>query len=345
MPAGWFRPHRPATGALVLLSLLWLAGCAGLGGPGASPALVPLREEVAIPTGNPATFAQILDHTAEVDRTTIGAVLLRHPTAAAPMPVVVIPQTPAERGDDDPFIRALLAAGVAVLRVDSFGARGLPAADRGPPSPATLAYDALAALRVLAADPRIDRQRIGILGFGRGGAAVLSVAMENVRRAALGEDLRYAALLAVYPDCGMTWDRPHPGPRPLTMVLAGDDDLNPAEACMNYAQDLSDAGGVVLAIVFRGAAHGFDRPEPVAPAPGRPNYSRCAWGVADDGVIYDRASGTRAGDRYLDFLAQVLPACQSAGGHVGTDGNRHINAVRETIWFLYHGLQIAPPST
>lgn len=338
-------PRRRGVTVVALLGLILLTGCAATSGQGGRGEVVPLRETVAIPTGNPASFAAILDHGAEAEPVTLHATLLRHPTATGPMPAVILPQTEAERGDSDPFVRALIDAGVAVLRVDSFDARGLPAADRGPPSPATLAYDALAALRVLAADPRIDRQRIGILGFGRGGAVVLAVAMDDVQRAAVGNDLHFATYLAVYPDCGITWDHPHPAARPVTMVLAGDDDLTPAETCMNYAQSLSDAGGVVLAIVYRGAAHGFDRAEPVTVAVGRPNFARCAWGVGDDGAIYDRASGTRQGGRYSDFLTQVLPGCLSAGGHVGTDGSRHSDAVREAVWFLYQGLQVTPPAT
>ena len=67
------------------------------------------------------------------------------------------------------------AAGIAVFTLDMFGPRGVQSTfeDQSQvPFPADVA-DTFAALRLLATHPRIEAQRIAIMGFSRGGIAVL----------------------------------------------------------------------------------------------------------------------------------------------------------------------------
>src|SRR5262249_33232293 len=61
--------------------------------------------------------------------------------------------------------------GVAGFVVDSFNPRGIKdtGSDQSQLSPAANVADALAALKLLATHPRIDPQRIGVIGFSRGG--------------------------------------------------------------------------------------------------------------------------------------------------------------------------------
>ena len=74
--------------------------------------------------------------------------------------------------------------GVAVLAVDSFSARGVSKTVQDPTlvSSASMLADGFAALGRLDEDPRIDRQRIGVLGFSKGGIAALYSAYEPIRR-------------------------------------------------------------------------------------------------------------------------------------------------------------------
>src|SRR5512138_73927 len=77
------------------------------------------------------------------------------------------------------YAQALNAAGVAALVVDSFTGRGVrrTVADQTLVSAAQMEGDAFAALALLRADPRIDPERIGIMGVSKGGGAALNAAV------------------------------------------------------------------------------------------------------------------------------------------------------------------------
>ncbi len=89
----------------------------------------------------------------------------------------------------------LTALGLVTFVVDSFTPRNVreTATDQGRlPTAATVA-DALAALRLLGTHPRIDPERIGVIGFSKGGQVALYTALEPFRRAVIADDRRFAA--------------------------------------------------------------------------------------------------------------------------------------------------------
>ncbi|NBV45915.1 MAG: alpha/beta hydrolase [Planctomycetia bacterium] len=115
------------------------------------------------------------------------------PSGAGPFPALVLVSGsgPQDRDetlfDHKPF--AVLAdhltrAGFAVLRYDDRGV-GASAGDGESATTADLARDALAAARFLAADPRIDAARIGLVGHSEGAAIVTLVACERRETACL----------------------------------------------------------------------------------------------------------------------------------------------------------------
>ena len=86
-------------------------------------------------------------------------------------------------------------AGIAAFVVDSFTQRGIASTseDQSLLSPAANDADAFAALKLLATHPLIDRGRIGIIGFSRGGATALATAMDRFRRGLVDDDLKFGA--------------------------------------------------------------------------------------------------------------------------------------------------------
>lgn len=93
------------------------------------------------------------------------------------------------------------AAGFAVFALDMFGPRGVQstADDQSAVPFAADVADAFAALRLLATHPRIDAQRIAVMGFSRGGTAALRTDVERVIAGQkLPDGLHYAAVVPVY---------------------------------------------------------------------------------------------------------------------------------------------------
>jgi dienelactone hydrolase len=109
--------------------------------------------------------------------------------------VVIVNSSPGFDGRGAFYADALNLAGIATLEIDMFQGKGLPASLRHnlPHVYQTLDY--------LSRHPRIDANRIGIMGFSWGGnVSVLASSDELARQYSRGE-LRFAAHLALYPAC------------------------------------------------------------------------------------------------------------------------------------------------
>ena len=108
--------------------------------------------------------------------------------------VVIVTSTNGFDGRSRFYAERLNAAGIATLELDTAGGRGLPA------TPRTTVAIVYATLERLAADPRIDGERIGLMGFSWGGALTL-LASSELLAAEQSTPRRFAAHLALYPIC------------------------------------------------------------------------------------------------------------------------------------------------
>jgi len=160
------------------------------------------------------------------------------------------------------WVPLLHEMGIATFMVDSFSTRNITSTvnDQSQLDQSANDADALSALKLLATDPRIDRKRIAIMGFSRGGVAALETANDYFRRGIIKDDLAFAAHVAFYPGCGLRyWTRPAPMTgAPIMMALAGADDYSLPQACIAYAKVLRDAGLDITLHVYANASHDFD---------------------------------------------------------------------------------------
>lgn len=161
----------------------------------------------------------------------------------------------------------LRKAGFATLTYDSFAARGTTgAALSGSPGylPAGVA-DAYAALRLLAAEPRIDADRIAIIGFSYGGEVAHLAAFETLRSALNPGPGRFAAHVAFYP-AGNFGVIAAPGAytgSPVLMLLGGKDDNLPVTKIESYLAYARAAGAPapIETVIYPGAYHAWTVPD------------------------------------------------------------------------------------
>ncbi|MES2072572.1 MAG: dienelactone hydrolase family protein [Pseudomonadota bacterium] len=181
------------------------------------------------------------------------------------IPAMVISHGSAglQEKDVQRWARAFNEMGVAAFIVDSYSPRNIVSteADQGKLSPAANDADALAALRLLATDPRIDPTKIGQIGFSRGGGVAMDMTMESFRKGMIDDDTRFAALVAFYPGCAQVWwatPAPKLSGTPLMMALGEKDNYTPAKLCQNFAEVMQRDQQEVEVHVYPDAYHDFD---------------------------------------------------------------------------------------
>ncbi|WP_353133937.1 hypothetical protein [Limnohabitans sp.] len=218
--------------------------------------------------------------------------VLRFPSkATGQVPAVVLLHSNAGIvGVGDFYARALNAAGIATLEVDSYMSRGVRSgSDRNAPVLCDRLQDSWGALVYLAQDARISPQQIGVAGFSSG-AAVAIISGMGVRPARLSRDnsilpreLVYAAHFALYPACANIMDDPqrirswiNPGrpqnwgatgkPIHITSGTDDDTDFNPKTDCLRLREEFPDIANHLTVRMVEGATHAFDWPNPPPPA-------------------------------------------------------------------------------
>lgn len=120
-----------------------------------------------------------------------------------------------------------------------------------------MTVDALMALKVLSNHPKIDKDRIGVMGASKGGGVAMFTAWEPIRQAVVG-DLKFAFHLALYPSC-YEWEKVEFSKAPILILIGEKDTWTPTEFCIDFIDSLTKAGHVnAEIIVYPGAYHVFD---------------------------------------------------------------------------------------
>ena len=159
--------------------------------------------------------------------------------------------------------------------------------------------DALGALQWLAAQPGVDGQRLGLIGWSHGGSAVL--AATNLRHpAVVAATARPAYAVAFYPGCSADLARGYQGTAPLLMLLGAADDWTPAAPCQALAESAGTPRPEVA--LFADAYHAFDSQAPLRLRRDVPNGVNPGQGVHVGG---QPAAREAARARLREFLAEV----------------------------------------
>jgi dienelactone hydrolase len=185
-------------------------------------------------------------------------------SASIPAVVVVHSLAGFREGNEGWQAQQLREAGFATLTYDSFAARGMGDLVAGPrpdpPSYPSALADAFAALSALSGDPRIDPQRIAILGFSFGGEVAHVTAFKRIRDLLARGEERFAAHVAYYP-AGVygvvSGDTAYTG-APILIMIGGDDTLAKAKAEAYLAYEKASGYAAPIELVsYPEASHGW----------------------------------------------------------------------------------------
>jgi dienelactone hydrolase len=209
----------------------------------------PGLDNVTFQSATYSDFRQLLSRQAPTATITVPATLNFPDGASDRYPAVVIVHTIAgyQESNEGWYAAELRKEGFATLTYDSFAARGktgLALSRSGPglwPSGVAGAY---AALRLLAAHPRIDASRIAIVGFSHGGEVAHLAAFEQLRAALDQGPARFAAHVGYYP-AGVFGAIAGPAAytgAPVLMLLGEKDDNLPVVKVLDYLAYAKAAG-------------------------------------------------------------------------------------------------------
>jgi dienelactone hydrolase len=212
---------------------------------------------------------QVLTREAATGAVTVKATLGFPEQVRDRYPAVIVVHTLAGYRDaNEGYVAAeLRKAGFATLTYDSFAARGTTGtALEGSPGYLPIGVaDAYAALRLLSGEPRIDADRIAIIGFSYGAEVAHLASFETLRSALDPGPVRFAAHVAFYP--GGTFGaiaeaNAHTG-APVLMLLGEKDDNLPVtkiESYLAYARAVG-APAPIETVIYPGAYHAWTVPD------------------------------------------------------------------------------------
>jgi dienelactone hydrolase len=187
---------------------------------------------------------------------------LRIAQGSGRLPVVVLMHGSSGVGPAmEPWTHALNAMGISTFVIDGFTGRGLRAVG---PNQAVLGrlnliVDIYRSLDILAKHPRVDPERIALMGFSRGGQAALFASLDRFNELWNKSGIRFAAYIPFYPDCSTSYvGDTEVADKPIRIFHGTPDDYNPVASCKAYVARLQEAKRDVVLTEYPDSEHAFD---------------------------------------------------------------------------------------
>ncbi|AOO81570.1 dienelactone hydrolase family protein [Bosea vaviloviae] len=298
----------------IAMSLCGLGGAALAQGP--VPKDLPARAEIyAIPTLT-LSDSQFLSGDSNAKPAVVTGELSLAPGTGR-LPVAVLMHGSGGIGGNIQYWKRVLnGAGIATFVIDGVTGRGFSGVGDKQAALGRLNFvlDIYRSLDILAKHPRIDPERIVMMGFSRGGQAALYSSVDRFQKLWNKSGVNFASYVVFYPDCGTTYrDDGKVSARPIRIFHGTPDNYNPVAPCKAYVERLKQAGADIQLTEYPNAPHGFDNPYGAnPPAPTKADQSVRACKIREDANAVLVNDATQKPFSYND-------ECVSIGPTVGFD--------------------------
>ena len=247
-------------------------------------------------------------------------------------PLVILMHGSGGIGPNVPFwVRELNGMGISTFTIDGMSGRGLRGVgtNQAVLGRLNLIIDIYRSLEIVAKHPRIDPDRIALMGFSRGGQAALYASVKRFQKLWNKSGFEFAAYIAFYPDCATTYQGDNDvADKPIRIFHGTPDNYNPVATCKAFVARLKEAKGDVELTEYANAPHGFDNPLgaiPAAAAKDNQSVRDCTIVEKDAGVLINKA--TNAPFTFQDACVQLHPL-------VGADPDAREAVRKEIATFL-----------
>jgi dienelactone hydrolase len=178
------------------------------------------------------------------------------------LPVVVLMHGSGGVGANiEPWVHQFNTMGISTFVIDGFTGRGLTTVSQNQVLLGRLNFiiDIYRALDILARHPRVDPDRIVLMGFSRGGQAALYASLDRFNKLWNKSGVQFAGYIPFYPDCSTRYATDtEVAARPIRIFHGTPDDYNPVASCKAYVGRLQDAKRDVVLTEYPDSQHGFD---------------------------------------------------------------------------------------
>jgi dienelactone hydrolase len=169
--------------------------------------------------------------------------------------------------------------------------------------------DIYRSLDILAKHPRVDPNRIIMMGFSRGGQAALYSSVTRFQKMWNRSGVDFAAYVVFYPDCATTYRQDtEVAKRPIRIFHGTPDNYNPVASCKAFVERLKQAGADVQLTEYPNAPHGFENPlgaNPPVPTKADQSVRDCKIREDDKAILINEA--TNAQFTYNDECVRIGP--------------------------------------
>jgi len=197
-------------------------------------------------------------------RATTIAGILRVAQGSGRLPLVVlVPGSGGINASADVWDRQFESMGISTFMMDSFAGRGIVSTvvDQSQLGRLNMILDLYRSLTALAAHPRVDPNRIAVMGFSRGGQATLYASLKRFHKMWNPGGVDPAVYIALYPPCITTYiGDTDVSDHPIRMFHGTSDDYVEIGPCRGYFARLKATARDVQMTEYPDTWHAYDLP-------------------------------------------------------------------------------------
>ncbi len=237
------------------------------------------------------------------------------------------------------WAQELNGIGVATFILDTFSGRGIVSTvnDQAQLNSLAMMADTYRALAALASHPRIDPNRIAVMGFSKGAVAAVYSSNQRFHKLYGPANIQFAAHIGMYTPCNVRYrEDDKTSGKPIRLFHGIADDWVSIEPCRAYVARLKTAGADAMLTEYPDAVHAYDAFNLTQPLkfPQAQTTRHCLLAEGRNGEILN----SKTGKPY-----DLNDSCVEKGTQVAYNLSAHQATVKAVKEFLVATFRIPTP--